>query len=142
MKPPFIKGPANYARTAMAASTPTITSKELEKRMAEPEPPPFDSPAAVGMQKRLFSDSSPTSSNKSPAGSATSSCDDTPKWRKILAAREEAEEDQWEKDWEASASMKSPEPFRSPAKTVFTHKAESGRTPDGAIGVAPGQSSL
>ena len=66
---------------------------------------------------------------RSPQGSATESCDDTPKWRKTLAAREEEEEAEEEEE-EAEDIMK--KLMFSPAKTIFKHKVESGVTPPGA----------
>ena len=74
----------------------------------------------------------------SPAGSATRSCDDTPKWRGIAAARRAVEEllnEGSDEEPEAVASENTTkELFSSPAKTIFTHSVETGRTPSGAEG--------
>ena len=74
---------------------------------------------------------------RSPQGSATESCDDTPKWRKTLAAREEEEEEAEEEEEEAEEEEEEAEDIMkklmfSPAKTIFKHKVESGVTPPGA----------
>jgi hypothetical protein len=58
----------------------------------------------------------------SPQGSATSSCDDTPKWHETLAAREEEETvpDETATDIVFTLSKKL---FLSPAKTIFKHNS-------------------
>jgi hypothetical protein len=54
--------------------------------------------------------------------------DDTPKWRKTLAAGEEEET----VPDETATDIISKKLFLSPAKTIFKHKVESGVTPHGA----------
>ena len=67
---------------------------------------------------------------RSPQGLATESCDDTPKWRKTLAAREEEEEAEQEEEEAEDITKKL---MFSPAKPIFKHKRrESGVTPPGA----------
>ena len=56
---------------------------------------------------------------RSPQGSATESCDDTPKWRKTLAAREEEEEAEQEEEEAEDITKKL---MFSPAKPIFKHK--------------------
>ena len=96
--------------------------------MADPETFPCSSIALLG--KVCTSASCPCSlcSPLSPQGSATSSCDDTPKWRETLAARGEEET----VPDETATDIISKKLFLSPAKTIFKHKVESGVTPPGA----------
>mmetsp|Transcript_9937 Transcript_9937/g.22565 ORF Transcript_9937/g.22565 Transcript_9937/m.22565 type:complete len:172 (-) Transcript_9937:60-575(-) len=54
----------------------------------------------------------------SPQGSATSSCDDTPKWRETLAAPEEEET----VPDDAATDIINKKIFLSPAKTIFKRK--------------------
>ena len=105
----------------MLAGTPTITAEELAKRLADPETYPCHSAALQGKHRDV--ETCLCSFCRSPQGSATESCDDTPKWRKTLAAREEEEEAEEEEE-EAEDIMK--KLMFSPAKTIFKHKVESG----------------
>ena len=67
---------------------------------------------------------------RSPQGLATESCDDTPKWRKTLAAREEEEEAEQEEEEAEDITKKL---MFSPAKRhLQAQKVESGVTPPGA----------
>ena len=80
----------------MLAGTPTITAEELAKRLADPETYPCHS---AGLQsKHRDGETCLCSFCRSPQGSATESCDDTPKWRKTLAACEEEEEAEGEEE--------------------------------------------
>ena len=117
----------------MADATPTIANKEQAKVVTEPETTGAGSPSVLGKHPRLQYES-PPSIGASPVGSATSSSDDTPKWREIEAARKRADDEEEDKCAEAQAASEAEAAFLSPAKTVFTHKAESGITPDGASG--------
>ena len=112
----------------MLTGTPMITPEELAKRLADPETYPCCSVALHGTVHRDV-ETCLCSFCRSPQGSATESCDDTPKWRKTLAAREEEEEAEEEEE-EAEDIMK--KLMFSPAKTIFKHKVESGVTPPGA----------
>jgi len=112
----------------MQAATPTITPEELVKRMADPETYPCGSIALLGKVRTSASCPCSLCSPLSPQGSATSSCDDTPKWRETLAAREEEES----VPDETATDIISKKLFLSPAKTIFKHKVESGVTPPGA----------
>ena len=67
----------------MLAGTPTITAEELAKRLADPETYPCHSAALQGKHRDV--ETCLCSFCRSPQGSATESCDDTPKWRKTLA---------------------------------------------------------
>lgn len=117
----------------MSASTPSITPEELAKRMEDPMTYCCGSAALLGKYREQANCICQVC--RSPIGSATSSCDDSPKWRQTLAAREEIEEEELEKEYETAGSTSTAkELFRSPAKTVFTHNVESGNTPDGAAG--------
>ena len=101
--------------------------------MAEPETYNCGSAALLGRFRERAD--CPCAICKSPAGSATSSCDDSPAWRATLAAREEAEEEELDKEYEAAASEQAArELVRSPPKTRFTHNVETGWTPSGAEG--------
>ena len=103
----------------MQAATPTIKAEELAKRLADPET------AAGGYSNATPTVVQPAVPERSPQGSETSSCADTPKWRETCAAREEEEEDALEREYGASEITKQIT-FTSPAKTIFTHKVESG----------------
>ena len=104
----------------MLAGTPTITAEELAKRLADPETYPCCSAALQGKHRDV--ETCLCSFCRSPEGSATESCDDTPKWRKTVAAPGEEEEAEEE---EADITKKI---MFSPAKTIFNHKVESGVT--------------
>ena len=95
--------------------------------MAEPETYNSGSAALLGRFRERAD--CPCAICKSPAGSATSSCDDLPAWRATLAAREEAEEEELDTEYEAAASEQAArELFRSPAaKDSLVHSQRGDR---------------
>ena len=101
----------------MQAGTPTITAEELAKRLADPETYPCCSAALQGKHRDV--ETCLCSFCRSPEGSATESCDDTPKWRKTLAAREEEEEAEQEEEEAEDITKKL---MFSPAKPIFKHE--------------------
>ena len=113
----------------MLAGMPTITAEELAKRLADPETYPCCSAALQGKHRNV--ETCLCSFRRSPQGSATESCDDTPKWRKTLAAREEEEEAEEEEEEAEDITKKL---MFSPAKTI------SSSTKGGERRHAPGAS--
>ena len=112
----------------MQAATPTITP---DPHPEELETYPCGSIALLGKVRTSASCPCSLCSPLSPQGSVThqaQACDDTPKWREILAAREEEETVKRQCQMKQRlASSPSKKLFLSPAKTSFKHKVETGK---------------
>jgi hypothetical protein len=120
------------SRALMQAATPTITPEELVKLMADPETYSCGSIVLLGKVHTSASCPSSLCSPLSPQGSATSSCDDTPKWRETLAAREEVKKRQCQMKQRLTSSARSssshlPRPSLSTRWKAVSRRLEQAR---------------